>query len=61
MEQVMTAICNSIIAILTAVSRFDIMAVDQNKLAVLAEATAYLGRAVFHLIRIIEIVALNMR
>lgn len=61
MEQLMTTICNSIIAILTALSQFDIMAVDQNKLAQAAEVTAYLGRAVYHAIRIIEIVALNMR
>ena len=61
MEQVMTAICNSIIAILTVVSQFDIMAVDTQKLAVLGEATAYVGRAVYHLIRITEIVILNMR
>lgn len=61
MEQIMTAICNSIIAILTAISQFDIMSVDQNKLAQAAEVTAYLGRAVYHLIRITEIVILNMR
>ena len=61
MEQILEALCNSIIAILTAISQFDIMAVDQNKLAVLAEATAYLGRAVYHLIRIVEIVILNAR
>jgi hypothetical protein len=57
MDELMTTICNSIIAILTALSEFDIMAVNPNKLAVLAEATAYIGRAVYHLIRIAELIA----
>ena len=57
MEQILETLCNSIIAILTALSQFDIMAVDQNKLAQAAEVTAYLGRAVYHLIRIAELIA----
>ena len=61
MSEIMKTICNSIIAILTAVSQFDIMAVDQNKLAQAAEVTAYLGRAVYHAIRMIEIIAISVR
>ena len=61
MEQLMTTICNSIIAILTAISQFDIMAVDNNKLAVAAEVMAYCGRAVYHIIRMIEIIAVSVK
>lgn len=57
MNEIMETICNSIIAILTAVSQFDIMSVDQNKLAQAAEVAAYLGRAVYHLIHIAELIA----
>lgn len=61
MADLWTTICNSICLILEAISRFDIMAVDTQKLALSAETIAHIGRAVYHLIRIIEIIVINVR
>lgn len=56
MEQVMTAICNSIIAILTAVSQFDIMAIDQARLAELGQVVADCSRMVIRFVEIFIVV-----
>ena len=52
---------NSIIAILTAIAQFDITQVDPNKLAMAAQIQADLGRIAYHAIRVITVIALNMR
>ena len=56
MEQIMTAICDSIIAILTAISQFDIMAVDQTRLAEFGQIFADAGRIVYRFIEILIVV-----
>ena len=57
MADIWTAFCNSIWLILEAISKFDIRMVDETKLAQMGEVTAYLGRAVYHFIRILVIIA----
>ena len=56
MEQVMTTICNSIIAILTAVSQFDITQVNTQRLAEFAQIFADMGRAVFRFVNVLIVI-----
>lgn len=56
MEQIMTTICNSIIAILTAISQFDITQIDPNRLAQAAQVTADLARIIYTAINIALVV-----
>ena len=56
MEQIMTAICDGIIAILTAISQFDITQIDPNRLAQAAQVTADIARIIYTAINIAVVV-----
>ena len=56
MEQILEAICNSIYLILEAVSKFDIMAVDQQRLAEAAQMAADAARIVYRFIDILIVI-----
>lgn len=56
MEQLMTTICNSIIAILTAISHIDITQIDQNKLAEMGQIIADSARVVYRFIEILIVI-----
>lgn len=56
MSELMTTICNSIIAILTAISQFDITHIDPNRLAQAAQVTADLARIIYTAINIAVVV-----
>lgn len=53
MEDVLTAVCNSICAILEAVASFDIMKVDTNKLAMFWQLAADAYRVAAPAVKII--------
>ena len=52
----MTTICNSIIAILTAISHIDITQIDQNKLAEMGQIIADSARVVYRFIEILIVI-----
>lgn len=56
MEQLMTAICDSIFQILEAVSKFDIMAIDQQRLAEMGQVVADCARIVYRFAEILIVV-----
>ena len=56
MNEIMETICNSIIAILTAISQFDITAVNPQKLAYAAQVIADMGRIVYRIINILIVI-----
>jgi len=57
MAELMTTICNSIIVILTAISQFDIMAVDPQRLAFAAQIIADTARILVNAVSIFRVVA----
>ena len=56
MNEIMETICNSIIAILTALSQFDITQVNTQRLAEFAQIFADMGRAVFRFVNVLIVV-----
>ncbi|MBQ6264931.1 MAG: hypothetical protein IJK60_05720 [Clostridia bacterium] len=56
MEQIITALCDGIIAILTAISKFDITQIDPNRLAQAAQVTADVARIIYTAINIAVVV-----
>lgn len=56
MEQIMTALCDGIIAILTAISQFDITQIDQNRLAETGQIIADSARVVYRFIEILIVI-----
>ena len=44
---IIEALCNSIVSMFYMISKFDIMAVDTQKLAFLGELASYAGRIVY--------------
>lgn len=56
MEQIMTALCDGIIAILTTISQFDITQIDPNRLAQAAQVTADMARIIYTAINIAVVV-----
>ena len=57
MEQLMTTICNSIWLILEAISKFDIMAIDQQRLAEMGQVVADTARIIYRFIDILIVIA----
>lgn len=56
MDELMTAICDSICQILEALSRFNIMEVDQSRLAEMGQFTADAARIVIRFVEILIVV-----
>lgn len=56
MSELMTTICNSIIAILTAISQFDITLVDPQRLAMSAQVIADTARIIYRAVNIAIVV-----
>ena len=52
----MTALCNSIWLICEAISRFDIMAIDTQRLAAAAQLIADTGRIIYNAVNILIVI-----